>query len=87
MKQSSWTQFLAIEAAGGWMQEVQNNSLQKQIGLAQQSEQALIDQGKSTVVGVNKYFDGTALSAPIEERIENVLDSVIQPLNLKYTTS
>ena len=87
LKQSSWAQFLAIEAAGGWMQEVQNNSLQKQIGLAQQSEQALIDQGKSTVVGVNKYFDGTALSAPIEERIENVLDSVIQPLNLKYTTS
>lgn len=87
LKQSSWTQFLAIESAGGWMQEIQKNSLQEQIGLTQQNEQALIDQGKSTVVGVNKYFDATALSAPMEERKENALDSLIQPLNLTYTTS
>ena len=87
LKQSSWTQFLAIEAAGGWMQEIQKNNLQEQISLTQQNEQALIDQGKSTVVGVNKYFDETALSAPTEERKENALKSLIQPLKLKYTTS
>ena len=87
LKQSSWTQFLTIEAAGGWMQEIQKNNLQEQISLTQQNEQALIDQGKSTVVGVNKYFDATALSAPLEEREENALDSLIHPLKLKYTTS
>ena len=87
LKQSSWTQFLAIEAAGGWMQEIQKNNLQEQISLAQQNEQALINQGKLTVVGVNKYFDKTALSAPLEERTENALDSLIHPLKLKYTTS
>ena len=87
LKQSSWTQFLAIEAAGGWMQEILKNNLQEQISLTQQNEQALIDQGKSTVVGVNKYFDETALSATTEEREEKALDSLIQPLHLKYTTS
>ena len=87
LKQSSWTQFLAIEAAGGWMQEIQKNNLQEQISLTQQNEQALIDRGKSTVVGVNKYFDETALSAPLEAREENTLDSLIHPLKLKYTTS
>lgn len=87
LKQSSWTQFLAIEAAGGWMQEIQKNNLQEQISLTQQNEQAHIDHGKLTVVGVNKYFDETTLSASTEEREENVLDSLFQPLNLKYTTS
>ena len=87
LKQSSWAQFLDIEAAGGWIQEIQNNSIQNQIILTQQREQELIDQEESIVVGVNKYFDETALSASPKQKEENTMDSVIKPLNLKYTTS
>ena len=87
LKTSAWAQFLSIETAGGWLAEIQNNSIQSQIEQTRENEKALIEQGKAVVVGVTKYFDKKALSASAKKKDEHSKDTFIHPLKLLYTTS
>lgn len=86
LKQAAWALFLEVEASGGWLKQTHNNSIQNQINQAREEEQERIDQGKSTVVGVNKFVDETSLSAvKIQEQVDKVVNTNT-PLNLSYTT-
>lgn len=87
IKRASWALFLKHEAFGGWLCQVQNNTIQNEIYHAREKEQSRIEQGLNTVVGVNKYFDETALSAiEIKRKVTKESTSIL-PIQLVYSTA
>lgn len=87
IKRASWALFLKHEAFGGWLCQVQNNTIQNEIYHAREKEQSRIEQGLNTVVGVNKYFDETALSASEIKRKVTKESTSILPIQLVYSTA
>lgn len=87
IKRASWALFLKHEACGGWLCQVQNNTIQNEIYHSREKEQSRIDQGLDTVVGVNKYFDENALSAPEIKKKVTKESTSIMPIQLVYTTA
>lgn len=87
IKRSSWALFLKHEAFGGWLCQIQNNTIQNEIYHAREKEQSRIEQGLNTVVGVNKYFDETALSASEIKRKVIKESTSILPIQLVYSTA
>lgn len=86
IKRASWALFLKHEAFGGWLCQIQNNTIQNEIYHAREKEQSRIEQGLNTVVGVNKYFDETALSASEIKRKVTKESTSILPIQLVYST-
>lgn len=87
IKRASWALFLKHEAFGGWLCQIQNNTIQNEIYHAREKEQSRIEQGLNTVVGVNKYFDETALSASEIKRKVTKESTSILPIQLVYSTA
>ena len=87
IKRASWALFLKHEAFGGWLCQVQNNTIQNEIYHAREKEQSRIEQGLNTVVGVNKYFDETAFSASEIKRKVTKESTSILPIQLVYSTA
>lgn len=87
LKETAWNSFLEHERAGGWLKEVQCNSLQQKVQQAADQELNHLKNGSRVLVGSTAYFDPSAPSASLSDDIgQNAtkIQGEITPLTICY---
>lgn len=72
--------FKKIEAEGGFLKGLFEGSIQKMITKSAEKEQTAFDEGKLTLIGVNKFRNKTENVEPITDETPKNVRTLIQPI-------
>lgn len=87
MQKNAWDLVQKLESEGGFLQQVFDGKIQKMISKSAEKEQIAFDEGKLTMIGVNKFRNTNDTATYQNTRKMNPVKTLIQPIFPKRLAS